>query len=261
VLLAVVALLILLFIGGQIWWFFLRDTGESGRPNPDEIIPPVSEAPPTEPTPPPTTGPVITNPLLAFDQTEFITLDSDAASAIAAALDQAVAAPRAGEADLVRLVFVISSAQGDTQLPFETMRVALGLAIPQEVLAQLGSEYDLFVLPRNVFDEETCRERGARDADCAGARLGLAVRTKDSATLASSLRTWEATMVGDLRRLIAATIEGAHTPFLTGTYRTASIRYRNLPLPTTTIDYALSGNILLITTSKSSMYAALDRTE
>jgi hypothetical protein len=66
-------------------------------------------------------------------------------------------------------------------------------------------------------------------------------------------------MVRDLQGLILSEVAPTSGPFLAGTYRNVTIRYRNLPLPTTTIDYALTGTTLLVTTSKSSMYAALDR--
>jgi hypothetical protein len=65
-------------------------------------------------------------------------------------------------------------------------------------------------------------------------------------------------MVSNLSSLILAQTAGAATPFLDGTYQSIPIRYRNLPIHTVTIDYALNANTLLITTSKNSMFAAID---
>ena len=65
-------------------------------------------------------------------------------------------------------------------------------------------------------------------------------------------------MIQNLKGLIRASIQDSNAPFQSGSYRGISLRYKNLPLDTTSIDYAVTGDLLIITTSKSSMFSALE---
>jgi hypothetical protein len=62
---------------------------------------------------------------------------------------------------------------------------------------------------------------------------------------------------------VLSTLTGKKLPdkklFLDNTYKGISIKYINLPDPSLTIDYAVAGQLLLVTTSKASMYDAIDR--
>jgi hypothetical protein len=93
-----------------------------------------------------------------------------------------------------------------------------------------------------------------------GNRLGLVINMKESSTLVQDLKTWEESMIANLRPLLlrddvpaAATQE-----FQDNTYREIAIRYINFPDPSLTIDYALVADKLVITTSRESIYAVID---
>jgi hypothetical protein len=248
-----------LFIGGEIWWFFIRPSREEPPPSEEASLPDPEDALPVpedeEPAP---SGPTLAAALLAYDEVQSISLSSASVNDVLEGLEQASNKPFS-ENSLVRLSFTVREGATERELTREELSAALGLALPAQVAAQLESSVQVFLLPRNVFDETTCEKAGNASPGCAGPRLGIAIQTTESAALDASLRAWESTMVRDLQGLILSEVTSTAGPFLSGTYRNTTIRYRNLPLPTTTIDYALSDGIFLITTSKSSMYAALDR--
>lgn len=260
--LGVGALIIILFIAFEIWWFFIRPDSsqepitrptDSALPAPEETLP----VEPQQPTPPPASGPSIADALLRFDRTETITIASPSAQAIQNALSQVLGMPR-DDGQLVRLVFLVSENGSQNELTFEQFTRGLTMNIPESVLAQLASTANIFVFSPTVFDKNACEEAGRSVDTCTGPRLGIAVQATESAALQSSLTNWESSMVRDLRPLIVTDISGQTTPFLDATYRGAEIRYRNMPLHTTTIDYALEDGRWIVTTSKSSMFAAID---
>lgn len=255
------ALLIIVLIGFEVWWFFVRPDGEesvtrptgSTLPSPEETLPTELDDP-GEPT---VASPTIAQPFLAFADTQTISLNAPERATIVAALNQSVAAQRQHEA-LVRLVFLVTEGNVQRELTWNELAAALELTVPATVSAQLTPTYNIFLLPTTVYDTAQCNEAGVERPDCAGPRLGIALAATNSAALSSSLGQWEATMVRDLRNLIVAEVTGETRPFLDATYNAVPVRYRNLPLPTVTIDYALTNNLLIITTSKSSMFAAID---
>jgi len=252
------ALLIVLLIGVEVWWFFIRPdaTEPLTRPDTGGLIRPEDTLPTGIDEPPTPTGeqPAVAEPLLGYAETDTITLSGPDAAAVVAALNSAVAETRTSGRP-TRLVFLVPAGNVQRELTWTEISSALQLSIPSSVQAQLSGAYNLFVMPKTTFDDETCK---GQQQGCAGPRLGLALSATDSAALQNSVRSWETTMVQDLRHLIVANISGETRPFLNASYRGVEVRYRNLPLPSVTIDYALTQQKLIITTSKSLMFAALD---
>ncbi|MBI4118993.1 MAG: hypothetical protein HY452_01900, partial [Parcubacteria group bacterium] len=109
------------------------------------------------------------------------------------------------------------------------------------------------------FDQNECARAKNQPPSCYGPRLGLALKTANPVQLATAFRTWEKTMTTDLKALVLSKIGNAAMPgFQTGNYQSQIIHYKNLPLNTVTVEYVLAGDVLIITTSKSSMLKALD---
>jgi len=123
---------------------------------------------------------------------------------------------------------------------------SLGINIPSSVRNNLTKEYDLFFLSE------------ATNGDRTGPRLGLALETNSSANLDQALTNWEQTIVQDLTPLILDTPVVTGSNFLSANYKGINIRYRNLPVDSITIDYAHTAGTLIITTSKDSMFRAID---
>jgi len=91
-------------------------------------------------------------------------------------------------------------------------------------------------------------------------RVGLIMSMGQSSDLVQNLKAWEETMVADIRSFIFKdkTLESAIEGFQDNIYNEVTIRYINFPTSDLSIDYALIGNKLVITTSKDSMYAIID---
>jgi len=92
-------------------------------------------------------------------------------------------------------------------------------------------------------------------------RLGLVIEAIDSSKLKDQLKFWEKTMLDDLKNLFLNENLGEPTSktFSDNLYQGVLIRYINFPGLDLTIDYAVSGNLLLLSTSKESMYQIIDR--
>jgi len=126
---------------------------------------------------------------------------------------------------------------------------ALGISLPENILLAVaaseteGDNYTLFLYNQTE-----------------GNRLGLVVKMAQSETLVADLKNWEATMTGGLKSLFleneapAAFTEG----FQDNIYQDIVIRYLNFPDPGLSIDYGIVTGKLILTTSRESMYAAID---
>ena len=92
-----------------------------------------------------------------------------------------------------------------------------------------------------------------------GKRLGLAIELKDGAETAEVLKSWEEDIKNDLSPLfLSADISDSAAEFKDNVYREKNIRYTNFPEPDLSIDYAVIGNMLIIGTSRDSMYGVID---
>ncbi|MBI2466103.1 MAG: hypothetical protein HYV66_02665, partial [Candidatus Sungbacteria bacterium] len=142
---------------------------------------------------------------------------------------------------------------------FTDLTQDLGLKIPLSISRELDDKFDLFIFGGNTFDQNECARAKNQPPSCYGPRLGLALKTANPVQLATAFRTWEKTMTTDLKALVLSKIGNAAMPgFQTGNYQSQIIHYKNLPLNTVTVEYVLAGDVLIITTSKSSMLKALD---
>lgn len=267
-----VAMLILVFIMGEIWYFFLREKPTPTTISQQEILPPPQELQPllppaeelvteksaTEGTPPeisiPTTQPAAG--LLNYTSTSVINL----------AELKTISNASVGEAKLIKLIIktgetvpLETEATGSEIATLDELAKHLKIKIPLSIKNQSTGEFDVFAFGGNTFDQDVCAKAKNTAASCYGPRLGLALKIVDPIKAKSALKTWESTLVTDLKPLVLAKVGAAATPvFQTGTYQNQTIRYKNLPLNTVTVEYALAGDILLITTSKNSMLKAID---
>ena len=253
ILLGVIAAAIFLFIIGEIWWFFIR-------PEPEPTAPTETLLPPPEETITPREEPAqleITPPLLSYGRTEELTVTGTDTAAVVSGLTELINQPFPANT-LLRIMPIVTDPPGAMIIDFPTLASALHLSLPPGIEREITGEYDLFLLTKNSADEAACQKAGIVAADCAGPRLGLALAVKDPVQLASALGSWEATMASDLKTLIVAKVSVGTGTFLNANYKDVAVRYRNFPIDTMTIDYALSGDTLLITTSKNSMFRAID---
>lgn len=100
-----------------------------------------------------------------------------------------------------------------------------------------------------IFNQET------------GKRLGIIVEINNPENLKIQMLNWEATMLEDFKNFYPIELPGqpASKNFLDDNYKNVIIRYKNLPLPTLTLNYTILGNYLIICTSKDMIYSTIDR--
>jgi len=122
-----------------------------------------------------------------------------------------------------------------------------GLAMPGNIYRTLANEYNIFFYGQ------------PQDAS----RIALILKVNDTQNLAANLNLWETTMLFDLKKLFLGTEHGNpfSETFLDNVYKNFNVRYLNLPGTNLTLDYAFmpDKNYLILTTSRESMWAAIDR--
>lgn len=130
-------------------------------------------------------------------------------------------------------------------LDLKNLVSALGIIISEDV-------YNNFVSSENYTLFSYKQEQGNR--------LGLVIALKNNKDIFSGFNVWEKTMADDLKPLLLREDIGqpASQVFQDNVYQDVSIRYLNFPKPDLSIDYAVIGNKLIITSSRASMYAAID---
>ena len=254
IVLSILAFIIVLFILGEIWWFFIASTPEP-TPPPENFFPT-----PEETLPPPEEEPVVITPeipaaLLSYSETIEINLSELTSEEMSMGIFRAIS-ELTSENALNRVVFVSDLDQ--TVLDLETFLSLSGIIVPESISSSLSGSYDFFFLGENSFDKTSCSKAGISNNACAGPRLGLALPIKNGKNIDSSLRSWESTMPNDLQSILPSQTSISSGNFKNASYGGTSIRYQNFPIDTTTIDYAVLNNILLISTSKTSMYAVVD---
>lgn len=266
VLMAALGAVLTIFIAGEIWWFFLRTPGATPEAtvSQNDILPPPQELQPLLPLEeiqPTVNEPGLPVAILSYDRTEVITAEGNTPSAIDAAVE-GFGNDSVNSDELVRLVVKTTTSGNPGISEFTTLddiTNGLGLRIPQNVRLNLSDNFDLFVFGANSFDKKECLRLKNTAPSCYGPRLGLAIKISNPTKISAVLKSWEKTMLTDLKPLILAKIGTATSAsFLTGIYQEQTIRYKNLPLNTITVEYAVVNDILIITTSKNSMLKSID---
>ena len=126
---------------------------------------------------------------------------------------------------------------------FEEVFQFLGINIPNNI--NLLEEHTLF-----FYSQEE------------GNRLGIVAKVAGAdENFKTNLRFWEKTMKKDLEPIFLGQKLGepAAEGFQENTYKNVVISYLNFSDPSLTIDYAVVGNYLIITSSRESMYRVIDR--
>ncbi len=128
---------------------------------------------------------------------------------------------------------------------------ALNLGIPISIFQSItagdinGDNYTLF----SYSQEE-------------GNRIGLVLNLIQGSALSNLdlKNNWETTIVKDLEPLLLKTesISPATLEFQDGLYQEKNIRYINFPSPNLSIDYTITNDKILITTSRDSMYELIE---
>lgn len=119
----------------------------------------------------------------------------------------------------------------------------LNITIAPYALSELKNNYTLVVYAQN--DKR---------------HLGIITEIENESNLKDQLRFWEKTMGDNLQNLFI--IEKPESPtttnFQDNIYKNIAIRYINFPKPELTIDYAVSNDLFILTTSREAIYKIID---
>lgn len=186
--------------------------------------------------------------LLRYDQVKFIEIRELSYGALKPAIEalQDVVFP-AGT--LLYIPIKYSSEKEIRYLGAEEFFRILQIDVPAPIA--LAKDFSLF-----LYTPPT-GQAGQPDA---GPRLGFVMAAPEIDT--SVMEEWEKTIVEDLRSLIFGTTkreEGAL--FRRGSYKDVETHFINLPIPTTSVDWIMTGAHLVVATSKDAARAAVDKVD
>jgi len=196
---------------------------------------------PLPPPPPPPSGLQIPEPLISVDKTQKILLENNSLLTLLKTEAKSVQT-----AQTIRRIMPINSLNSEEKeiLSLNDLIQDLRIAVYPYVLSELKNNYTL------VFYAQ-----GTKNL------LGIIIETTNPIKLNEQLRFWEKTMSEDLKNLFLDEKRGEPISknFKDNTYKEVAIRYINFPDPNLTIDYALFGNLFILSTSKESMYEIIDK--
>lgn len=213
--------------------------------NGEKEEPPV--IPPQEVTPTPTLIPEI--------KTQTISLIEKSATEIKEKLLETVQSTTTN-ITINRIFFKVFENETEKALSLSELTNILNLNIPDELKKPSEQTYNLILCSTPANEETATSSTQAKEREN---RLAIILETTEPDKANDALRAWENTIAEDLEGLMLATPEApATTDFQENLYKGAYIRYKNLPTPSLTIDYTVYKNLIIITTSRQSIYAAYD---
>lgn len=240
-----VFVLILLIIGGGIWFFM---TGDS-----EEVVI-------TTPTPTPTPRPKNLSELIT--STNQITISSTENFQNALKTQLALVKPPLRQFIAIEIMDENGSIYSISQI-FQK----LNISPPSGILESLDQgEWKLFLYGQS----EVFSSQGAPTFLTAESmpKLGLVAKSLNPTALRSGSNNWEATITNDLKTLFDLDPNKATSQlFLDNFYRDTAIRYRNFPFADKSIDYGIADLIqfdasyYILTSSRESIYSLIDLLE
>ncbi len=264
----IVVILVAVFFSVGLW-FILRQPAPATTPSPSpsasiSVSPGVSKAP--SPSPSPTTLPL----LFEVEKQATITLTSAQENLAGQKIRQQFIQSSETAGIFTRIVLKIANGEEST-LGFKRIVSALNLSFFGSLIpsANATSSFgDYYLKSDQSFLLFIYTQAPADSSPFSGSqnegRAGLAMEFKDSVDLAvvsQSLKNIESSLLRSAGVLflnenisLPATVN-----FSNNIYREIPIRYFNITGPGLSFDYAFVGRKLLITTSRESMYAAIDR--
>ena len=132
--------------------------------------------------------------------------------------------------------------------------------------------FTFFLYSQGAEAKKVCTDAGIANKSCYGPRIGIVIELPDLEESAFTLNTtsivmaeWEKTIVDDLRTIVLTDPQrgidsGGNeiNVFSLAKYKNFDIRYINLPISTTSIDWMITDSYLVISTSKGAAWAAAD---
>lgn len=158
--------------------------------------------------------------------------------------------------NITRLLITVVENGVKRFLTLSELAEILNLNIPDALQTPAAEAYNLILssLPSEALATSSNSFKEDREN-----RLALILETANPREANKTMQDWEATMVQELEGLMLISPGPEATPeFQEVIYHGASLRYKNLPISSITIDYTIYQNLIIITTSKRSIYTIYD---
>ncbi|MEI6587637.1 MAG: hypothetical protein WCO05_01670 [Candidatus Moraniibacteriota bacterium] len=209
-------------------------------PPEEEIIIPIEE--PTQPIETPTGEPIPTpTPTFSFSENNPNYLRVENGTLIADKV-RSTMGQVSQEGYVPPIEFIITDAQ-NKPIAFKSFSELFSIKLSSSVLESLGDNFSLF-----VFNDLT------------GPKIGIAVESKNDATLGKALTKEETVLADEINPLFFNNTYNKAKSFNNSEYGGAKIRYQNIISPEMlSIDYSIYKNKLLIGTTKLTIRAIIDR--
>ncbi|MFA6047434.1 MAG: hypothetical protein WCV59_01670 [Parcubacteria group bacterium] len=180
---------------------------------------------------------------LALDKPNYLNVDTSSEKIdIASAIDKYVREVT-DEKPNTPVEFIVVDNQNNPIL-FKDFASKSGLSLPKDITGNLKDTFSLFI----YLDEEQ-------------PRIGLAVDSNDlvGINLKDALLKNETSLISNMTSLyLGNSVNTDDTPFTTSYYGGAEIRYKNIPIPTMSLDYTIFRDKLIIGTSKMTARSIID---
>lgn len=230
--LAVVIILIVFLLGGGGYYFWAQ------RKNP---IGALQTLPAAQNPKPPVKAPIIPN--IAPDKPNYLSLDLNSSNgAILKNILNDYAAKVTQSKATVPVAFIVTDSQNNP-ITFQTFAEKFGLSLPQNLLAQLGPGFTLYMYN-----------------DSGNTRIGLAVAEKNDAQLKAALFQAESSLLQAMEPLfLTSSYTLNNRPFENSSYNGAAIRFNNIISPIElSVDYTVYQNQWLVGTTKMTLRSIID---
>lgn len=135
-----------------------------------------------------------------------------------------------------------------------------GIRVPTDFFTNVkGDNYSLVYYMPDSEEKNTCIASNVAGAMCYGPRLAIAFSLQNFDYTKAMMTNWENTFYEDLSPFILGEAQVGSSPFGGSLYKEKiEFRYKNFPISTTALNYGLYKDVLIIGTSKNSLYKTSD---
>lgn len=155
----------------------------------------------------------------------------------------------------VKLIALKKSANPDTYITFDELINLFGLSVSSQIKENTTN----FNLLAHINPPEHASSSVSQPKTEKDIRLVLVLKQKDASSTKEAMQLWEDEMVGDLEPLLLET--SGRPPlatFSTRVYHDGSFRYFSVPDYHLAINYVITGDYLIIGTSRESIFYVYD---
>jgi len=135
-----------------------------------------------------------------------------------------------------------------------------GIKVPADFFTNVkGDNYSLVYYMPDSEEKNTCIASNVAGAMCYGPRLAIAFSLQNFDYTKAMMINWEKTFFEDLSPLVLGEPQNSASDFGGSLYKgKIEFRYKNFPISTTSLNYGLYKDILIIGTSKNSLSKSAD---